>query len=166
MFPVLEHEEILEKWPDVRRQVLDIHEVDLVSVGCCCAGRNDGAQNDYATVLTLEKPRSRIDWKDFRDDGVKIIDRLSLPMVAVETSTADHPSEKELEVETNLDSLHRLNKFYQSVAPRVSNDAWGALAGFIELLGLPDGKWMPFILTCYHCTMSDPLRDGIIMEMM
>ncbi|KGO53834.1 hypothetical protein PEX2_023620 [Penicillium expansum] len=125
---------------------------------------NREAQDNPATVLILAYPWSNTDWKGFRDDVVKVLDRACLPMVAVEISTACNGEEKEPRVEVGLDSLHGLNRLYQTIAPTLDDDVWGTLSGFIELLGLPDvpdGRWTPFGLTCYHCVKPNPEREGI-----
>lgn len=114
--------------------------------------------------MILAYPWSNTDWKGFRDDVVKVLDRACLPMVAVEISTACNGEEKEPRVEVGLDSLHGLNRLYQTIAPTLDDDVWGTLSGFIEPLGspdVPDGRWTPFGLTCYHCVKPNPEREGI-----
>lgn len=163
MFPVLEQEEIYDQWPTIRTQILNIRDTDLLSIGCYRRGRSREAQDNPATVLILAYPQSRIDWKALRDDVVKLLDQARLPMVAVEISTASHWEEEPL-VQVDLDSLHGLNRLYQTIAPRRNDDTWGTLAGFVELLGLPgtpEGQWEPFALTCYHCVEPYPEREGI-----
>lgn len=144
MFPVLEQDEIYDQWPTIRTHILDIRDTDLLSIGCYRRGRSREADDNPATVLILAYPQCRIDWKPFRDDVVKLLDRARLPMVAVEISTASDWDKEERHVQVDLDSLHGLNRLYQTIAPRLDDETWGTLTGFVELLGLPgmpDGQW-------------------------
>lgn len=117
MFPVLEQDEIYDQWPRIRTHILDIRDTDLLSIGCYRRGRSREADDNPETVLILAYPQCRIDWKPFRDDVVKLLDRARLPMVAVEISTASDWDKEERHVQVDLDSLHGLNRLYQTIAP-------------------------------------------------
>lgn len=133
---------------------------------CPLPARTYEIQDSHPLYLIIDALEHRMQTWIFavlRDDVVKLLDQARLPMVTVEISTASHWEEEPL-VQVDLDSLHGLNRLYQTIAPRRNDDTWGTLAGFVELLelpGTPDGQWEPFALTCYHCVEPYPEREGI-----
>ena len=153
--PVLKTDAIFGKWDAVLRDILRaISFKDICTVGCYRRGRSS-----IPTVLVLveadSEPRS---WKPTRDSIVQILNRMNLPMVAVEI-VKDKIRLLGGGKGFNPELLNKQARPGGPIASLKRDDMSGTLGGFIEIRNPILNKWECFALTCFH--VVDPRNQDV-----
>lgn len=148
--PVLQTDEIFEKWDDVRCNIVqEIDLKDVKTIGCWRLGKSPDSHQNAPTVLVTVALKSTRTWKRTREIIITILTRFALSMVAVKIVKAEVVRSSSF----NCDVVRGPALLGQSLSPHGNKIASGTLGGFVQLKYPKSNHWDTFGLTCFHCVL-------------
>ncbi|KAK1146578.1 hypothetical protein N8T08_003008 [Aspergillus melleus] len=147
---------IYSKWNHVRHEILDnIPLLGINMISCFRIGARSGPPNFVSTVVLGVDHDTVRNWKEAREDVLKILGRHSLNTVAVLIRKDSHKTYMETYRGPTLDRFTSDGTAHigQSLSPHAMKHPRGTLGGYVQLRNPDRGDWVTFALTCCHCVL-------------
>lgn len=155
IYPCFGSDAVFPVWQAVVRGILA--RVDLTgiyTIGCFRIGADNDRRCCPPAVLIGVDAKIQKDWRVVREGVVAVLSSWGLRELEVRirkdtrapavTGGAEHAEAEECRPDPQLGSR---------LAPRLMHESQGTLGGWIELKSPGTGEWVPFALTCSHCSI-------------